>query len=205
MKYNPEKHHRRSIRLQGYDYSSSGAYFITLCTHQRHCLLGEVIDDEIQLHEFGRIVRAHWLKLPNHHPHLQLDEFVVMPNHIHGILVLTNTSVGAGFDHEIPCESHYPSAKPAPTHPPSITNNPSVQPGIIKYHGIPEIIRGFKTFSARRINQIRNTPGTPVWQRNYYEHIIRNEAALQHIQHYIHTNALSWRQDQLHPDVHSKW
>ena len=210
MKYDPQKHHRRSIRLQGYDYTSPGAYFITICTHQRQCLFGEIVDGEMQLNEFGIVARSHWMKLPQHHSHLQLDAFVVMPNHVHGILVLTDR-VGAGFDTGIGCTDTL-SAKPAPT-------DVSVS---TKRHGIPEIIRGFKTFSARRINQMRkvgagfdtgigctNTlsakPAPTVWQRNYYEHIIRNDIALAHIQQYIDNNPRSWQQDQLHPNNPSKW
>ena len=91
MKYDPQKHHRRSIRLKGHDYTSPGAYFITICTHQRQCLFGEIVDGEMQLNEFGKWVDACWQRLPTHFPHLQLDRFVVMPNHIHGILTLTHT------------------------------------------------------------------------------------------------------------------
>jgi putative transposase len=82
MRYNPDKHHRRSIRLKGYDYTSAGAYFITICTHQRECLLGEIVECEMGLSESGDVVRSHWLKLPQYHAHLRLDAFVVMPNHI---------------------------------------------------------------------------------------------------------------------------
>ncbi|WP_199322582.1 transposase [Leptolyngbya sp. FACHB-321] len=96
MKYDPEKHHRRdakrrqrrTIRLQGYDYASAGLYFITICTHQRQCLLGEIVEGEMQLNDFGQVARSHWMSLPKYHSHLQLDAFVVMPNHVHGILAL---------------------------------------------------------------------------------------------------------------------
>ena len=88
MKYNPDKHHRRSIRLQGYDYSQRGAYFITLCTKNREHLFGEILNGEIQLNEFGKITQQCWLEIPNHFPHVQLDKYIIMPNHIHGIIVL---------------------------------------------------------------------------------------------------------------------
>lgn len=195
MKYDPEKHHRQSLRLKGYDYTSAGMYFITICTHQRQCLFGEIVAGEMQLSNDGKIVRSHWLKLPKYHPHLQLDAFVVMPNHFHGILVLTDTSVGAGLAGNQSMRTEKPETKPAPTHIAAPTN----------HHGIPEIIRGFKTFSARRINQRQKVSGVPVWQRNYYEHIIRNETSLQRLQQYIHNNPFSWQEDQLHPDVPSKW
>jgi putative transposase len=190
VKYDPAKHHRRSIRLKGYDYTTAGAYFITICTHHRECLFGEIVDGVMQLNRFGQIVRSYWVKLPQYHAHLQLDIFVVMPNHVHGILVLTASNVGAGFGVKSTTLTDELLAKPAPTEEWEPTDR----------HGIPEIIRGFKTFSARRINQIRKIQGLPVWQRNYYEHIIRDEKSLQLIQQYIDNNPSSWQQDQLHPN-----
>lgn len=189
MKYNPGKHHRRSLRLKGYDYSSPGAYFITICTHQRECLFGEIVDGEMQLNPLGHVVRSHWLKLQTYHSHLQLDAWVVMPNHVHAILIVTHGEVGAGLAENISVEPINLISKPTPT----------------GHHGIPEIIRGFKTFSARRINEIRKIRRVPVWQRNYYEHIIRNEESLQHIRQYVQDNAIAWQHDQLHPDNPSKW
>jgi hypothetical protein len=90
VKYNPDKHHRKSIRLKGYDYASPGAYFITLCTHQRQCLFGAVVDGEMQLNAVGQMANACWQRLPSSFPHLVLDALIVMPNHVHGILILTN-------------------------------------------------------------------------------------------------------------------
>ncbi|MCP9469504.1 MAG: hypothetical protein NNA31_05825 [Nitrospira sp.] len=104
MKYDPEKHHRRSIRLKGYDYSQDGAYFVTICTHNRVCLFGEVVDGELRLNELGEIVAWTWRDLPNHVPNVELDAFVVMPNHVHGIVVIpaapedTVAVVGAGSE-----------------------------------------------------------------------------------------------------------
>lgn len=144
----------------------------------------------MRLNQLGHIARSHWLKLPQHHSHLQLDAFVMMPNHIHGILVLNNILVGAGLADHLTVELMTLTPKPALTDVPVHTN----------YRGISEIIRGFKTFSARRINQIRKVKNVAVWQRNYYEHIIRNEASLQQIRQYIQNNPLSWHQDQLHPE-----
>ncbi len=189
MPYNPTHHHRRSIRLKGYNYSTPGAYFITLCTHQRQCLFGDIVDGEMRLNTLGNIARSHWQNLSRHHPHLQLDEFVIMPNHVHGILVISDTPVGAGLADSPSVRTVSLTTKPAPTNAARCTDRP----------GIPDIIRGFKTFSARRINQIRNALGTPVWQRNYYEHIIRNEDALQMIRAYVQTNPQAWTSDRLHP------
>ena len=169
--YNPDKHHRRSIRLRGYDYSQSGAYYITTCTHNRRCLFGKIADGEMRLNDVGQLVQRVWDGLPEHYPHVELDAFVMMPNHVHGIVVLTGTGL-----------------KPTPT----AATRPMRQ-------GLPEIIRAFKTFSARRINDFRHTPGTPVWQRNYYEHIIRNEDALNRIRQYIADNPDNWAEDRENP------
>lgn len=198
MKYDPNKHHRHSTRLKQYDYTASGAYFITLCTHQRECLFGEIVDGSMQLNPLGLVVEAHWQNLSKYHPRLRLDEFVVMPNHMHGILFLVNEvdpAVGAGFGDHLDGLTDNTLAKPAPTDAALLTQG----------HSISEIIRGFKTFSARQINQIRHIKGVPVWQRNYYDRIIRNEASLQQIRQYIQNNPLSWQQDQLHPDRSSQW
>jgi putative transposase len=99
MTYDPEKHHRRSIRLKGYDYTQPGAYFITICTQGRECLFGEIIDGEMHLNEAGQIVVQTWQDLPNHISNVQLDAFVVMPNHVHGIIIITDRAggIGAGF------------------------------------------------------------------------------------------------------------
>jgi len=182
-------------------------------------LFGEIVDGEMRLNKLGEIVRSHWMKLPQHHAHLQLDAFIVMPNHVHGILVLTDDPVGAGSADRVSVEPMRVTSKPAlpgsadrvSVEPMRVTSKPAL-PGSAdrvstptNRHGISEMIRQFKTFSARRINRIRNVKGLPVWQRNYYEYIIRNDVALQHIQQYIHNNPLSWQQDQLHPTNPSKW
>lgn len=190
VKYDPNKHHRRSTRLKNYDYTTPGAYFITICTHQRECLFGEIVDREMQLNRLGVVVAAHWKNLPKYHPRLRLDEFVVMPNHVHGIMFLTDPFVGAGFSDHLDGLTDNTLAKPAPTDAALPTQG----------HSISEITRGFKTFSSRQINQIRRAQGVPVWQRNYYDRIIRDEISLQQIRQYIVNNPPSWQQDQLHPD-----
>ena len=149
-----EQNRRKSIRLPSYDYAEAGAYFITVCTFNRDCLLGEILEHEMALNWAGRIVLECWNDLVNHYPYIETDEFVVMPNHVHGIVVLadelrtsvTADNVGAGL-------------KPAPT----------------RRHALPEIVRAFKSFSSRRINVQRGSTGVPVWQRNYYERVIRSE------------------------------
>ncbi len=168
MKYDPDKHHRCSIRLKGYNYSQAGAYFITICTWQRQHLFGAIANGEMQLNDYGNITRFYWHNLLKHHSYLELDEFIIMPNHLHGLLVLTDDS----------CKKRY---------------------------GIPEIIRGFKTFSARRINKNRRLTGVSVWQRGYYEHIVRNEASLMAIRKYILNNPLSWEKAELYLDNPNEW
>ncbi len=169
---------RRSIRLPSYDYGRPGSYFVTVCTNQRLCLFGEVVGGEVNLSPYGGVVMNCWHDLVNHYAHVELDAFVVMPNHIHGIIVLTDvdsrTDVGAGL-------------KPAPTTARS------------RSYGLPEIVRAFKTFSSRRINEARGTPGESVWQRNYFERVIRDEAELDRTREYIGGNPASWSRDPENP------
>ena len=165
MKYDPKIHHRRSIRLQQYDYSQEGYYFVTICTKNHQCYFGKIVDGGIILNDAGTIVQQCWNDLPNHYGNCILDVFLIMPDHVHGIVIIDNAiGVGAGL-------------KPAPTN------------GYLKRHGLFEIIRGFKTFSARKINVSQNLFHFQ-WQRNYYEHIIRNEKALYKIRQYIRNNPL---------------
>lgn len=169
MKYELNTHHRHSIRLKGYDYTQAGAYFVTICTWQRQSLLGAIANGEMQLSDYGKVACFYWLNLLKYHHHLELDQFVIMPNHIDGILVLADDAA---------CQ---------------------------KRHGLPEIIRGFKTFSARHINRMRRMAGVSVWQRGYYEHIIRHEESLTAIREYIIKNPLSWEKDELYPKNPKEW
>jgi REP element-mobilizing transposase RayT len=171
MKFDPQKHHRRSIRLKGYDYSQSGAYFVTIVVWQRECLLGEIVDGEMRLNEFGKIVERAWFDLPKHYPHVKLGTFCIMPNHVHAVIVLIETVVGAGL-------------RPAPAE---------------ARHPLSEIVRAFKSFSARRINELRKSQGIPVWQRNYYERIIRNDQEHNRIHSYIEANPARWVEDDQNP------
>ncbi|HOX40039.1 MAG TPA: transposase [Candidatus Brocadiia bacterium] len=171
MAYDKEKHHRHSIRLPGYDYSQIGMYFVTICAHERQCSFGRIMDGVIQMNATGRMIWETWDNLPRHYPHMEPDAFMVMPNHVHAIILLTD-AVGAGL-------------KPAPT--------------AIRY-SLSEIVRGFKTFSARQINQSRGTLGVPVWQRGYYEHVIRNEHEWSRVRDYIETNPARWAEDRENPE-----
>lgn len=194
MPYHPDQHHRRSYRLQGYDYSAPGAYFITLCTYQRQCLFGDIIDGQMQPNDFGQIVAEEWQKSSDIRQEIELDEWVLMPNHFHGIVWITSPDspmdVGAHRRAPLRTQSHpHQSAGIAERKPKSLSS----------------LVAGFKAITTKRINQLRNAPGTPVWQRNYYDHIIRNQDALQTIQQYVQTNPQKWQIDQLHPEIPSKW
>ncbi|MEM7772159.1 MAG: transposase [Cyanobacteria bacterium P01_E01_bin.6] len=200
MKYDSARHRRRSIRLKGYDYKAPGAYFITICTHQRERLFGEVVDGEMQLNRLGERVHACWLQLPNHFSRLQLDAYVVMPNHIHGILMLTDPSDGDcrgdAFDHKFSglTKTCFPNASPLR----DSCNDHGDRPNGTRPGSISAIVQNFKSISTRRINQIRHTPGTPIWQRNFYEHVVRNNTSMQVIRRYIQNNPASWKNDSLH-------
>jgi REP element-mobilizing transposase RayT len=167
MELHDKLHNRRSIRLPGYDYAQAGAYFITICSYDRLELFGEIIDGTMRLSEFGSVVKSAWDDLPSHYSHVITDAIIIMPNHIHGIVVL----VGAGL-------------KPAPTK--------AIESMGPKKHALPEIIRGLKTFSSRRINERRHTLGIPVWQRGYFEHVIRDDGSINRIREYIAQNPMHW-------------
>ena len=163
MGYNPEIHHRNSIRLKDFDYSSPGAYFVTCVMQDRLNLLGEIIDAGVKLNQFGNLVSTEWLRLPQRFPGIEIDEVVVMPNHIHGIVILTDL-------------------KPD--------------------WNLAVIVGSFKSSTARLINAYRKSRGNPVWQRNYYEHIIRNEEDLNRIREYIRDNPINWMQDEEYQKDH---
>jgi putative transposase len=139
-------HDRRSLRLDGYDYAQAGAYFVTICTQNRMCLFGDIVDVEMQLNAYGSAVREEWLRTAELRHNVELDVFTIVPNHLHGIVVITD---GRG------------TARRAPTE----------QFGKPVANSIPTIVRAFKSASSKRLNQMRSAPGTPIWQRNYYEHV----------------------------------
>ena len=177
--YSLKKYHRRSIRLKGYDYSQEGSYFLTLRTSQGKNLFGEIIDGEMVLNEYGIIVQDEWLKTEIIRAEIVLDEYVIMPNHFHAIVSIyrdTNTSVA----HTIPAATY--------------TNCSLMKslPGGPKQKSIGALMSGFKSVVTKRVNEIRQTPGCPVWLRNYYEHIIRNEEDLNRIRQYIINNPVKW-------------
>jgi len=179
MKYDPNKHHRRSIRLKGYDYTQPGAYFVTICTYQREILFGEIVDGKMLLNPCGDIARDEWFKTAQIRENVQLhpDEFMIMPNHLHGIIRIVEPDVRA-------------RRRRAPTH--ESFGNPVSG-------SIPTIVRSYKSSVTKRINLLLNSPGAPLWQRNYYEHIVRNQGELNAIRGYIQNNPLKWEIDQDNP------
>jgi putative transposase len=173
----PAPHRRRSTRLQGYDYSSAGAYFMTICTRNRECLFGEIVGATMHLNNAGTIVQQCWLDIPIHFPHTQLDEYIIMPNHIHGIICIENAVGAKNF-------SPLPIRQPRPR-------------GTSKTIG--SIVRGFKIGVTKWIRQY--TSSNDVWQRNYWEHIIRDDAKLHSIREYINNNPAQWELDELYAET----
>ncbi|GAC1394894.1 MAG: transposase [Chloroflexota bacterium] len=283
-------HHRRSVRLRNYDYGQQGAYFLTICTHERACLLGEVVSGQVILGEAGRLVEEAWLQTPTLRPNIFLDACVVMPNHLHAIAVIltpasenraladaqassaaqsaarTSREVGrnrgdrghraggvyqdgggdraGGVYQYAPTEargraSRKNAGRPTPTPSPDQPLQPAAPPrrGVSIYapvspisvgvpvppyapasppspaprspaksrprlspsHTIGALVRGFKAATTARVNTLRNSPGVPFWQRNYYEHIIRDDADLERIRAYVAANPARWTEDSLHP------
>lgn len=175
--------HRKSIRLKGYDYSQEGAYFITICTYNRECILGNVVNGKMQLNKYGEIVETEWLRTAKMRDNVELDVYIIMPNHLHGILFIVDKC--RGTMHRAPTTNHIPKYESF---------------GKPVSGSIPTIIRGFKSAVTKQINEIRHIADVPVWQRNYYEHIIRYEEELNKIREYIINNPLKWELDIENPD-----
>jgi REP element-mobilizing transposase RayT len=156
---------RKRNRLKDYNYSQDGYYFVTICTKDRREFFGGVAEGKMSLNKHGEIVNQCWYELPKHYLNCSLDSFVIMPNHVHGIIVINNENiVGNGL-------------KPFPT------------------YGLSEIIRGFKTFSSRTINEMIKGGSKFQWQKSFYDHVIRDEKSLHNLRHYITFNSLKWELD----------
>jgi len=189
MKYNPEIHHRRSIRLKGYDYTQPGAYFVTFCTYQRAEIFGSIINGEMKLSVLGEIVREEWLRSAEIRKEIQIfdDEFVVMPNHLHGV----NWIVDVGADGVRPTDDASVKTErmaSAPTHQDARRASLRRAP-----RSLGSFIAGFKASVTSRAGRELNMAG--IWQRNYYEHIIRNDRELNNIEWYIVNNPINWQLD----------
>jgi len=210
MTYNPQVHHRRSIRLKEYDYTQPGAYFVTICAWHRECLFGDIVDGAVCLNPAGRMVNAQWQRLAHRFPNIRLDAFVIMPNHVHGIIIIdpvgaTRPSPDRTLDGKDPGPDQARVSDDGSPLQPTRNNAGSPQPPV-RANGPPSgslgaMIGQFKSRATRRIWALPGVGQPPVWQRNYYEHIIRNEMEWERIQKYIVENPAMWLKDQLHPSA----
>lgn len=230
MTYHPNQHHRRSIRLKAFDYAQAGAHFVTVVTDDRACLFGRVIDGSVRLSDGGLAAQACWLAIPAHYPFVQLDAFVVMPNHVHGVIVITSHGTCVGTDRDGPNvpmgadaagprdaggarDRHGPNDPPGGHHSVGGTNdaagaNASVV-GANDYSPLPRrsfrspsktvgsVVRGFKIGVTKWFRA--HTDVQRVWQRNYHEHVIRDEASWRRIRDYIAANPARWTTDADYP------
>jgi len=185
-KFDPQKHHRRSIRLKGFDYSSEGAYYVTIVAQGRECLFGEIVDGEMRLNEYGKIVQKWWNEIPIHFPNVELGAFIIMPNHVHGIIYIIEERRG-----EVLSPRNNPNANNLNA------NNKGGETPPLRKPTLGQIVAYFKYQSTKEMNRIE-TPNaiTRFWQRNYYEHIIRNEKELQQKTDYILDNPSRWDEDE---------
>ena len=175
MIYEPQKHQRRSVQLANYNYAESGAYFVTIVVQNRRCIFGEVVDGKIELNGLGQIVTDEWERSHHIRKEIELDRFVVMPNHLHGIVMIR--PVGAT------------GRSPSPS-------------GPLK-RSLGAFVAGFKSAVTIRINQLRAPPGLSLWQRNYYEHVIRDEESLNRVRQYILDDPARWSLDPENPTATS--
>jgi len=185
MKYNPDIHHRRSVRLTGYDYSQPGYYFVTICTQNGRPLFGEIQKGAMILNDAGKMIGRWWNELKNKYANIEIDEYVVMPNHCHGIINIVGTVVGADL-----CVCPGPEKKGEHAGSP------------LQEWPIYKMIQWFKTMTTNEyIRNVKQNHWKPfdgkLWQRNYYEQIVRNETSLQRIRKYIVNNPCQWQQDEL--------
>jgi putative transposase len=185
MNYDPTFHHRRSIRIPDYDYSQPGKYFITLITKHRECTLGKVIFGKNQLNEAGKIVASIWKSLPERYPQIDLGESVVMPNHFHFVITIQPGKSVVPIENE--GQNIYNMGG---------FHNPVKDQYDRRRMTIPLVVGYLKMNSAGRINSLTGCSGSSVWQRDYYEHIIRDEVEDRHITEYIRHNPVHWEEDE---------
>jgi putative transposase len=191
VRHDPDKHHRRSIRLKEYDYSQPRAYFVTICTRERECLFDHVVNGEMQLNDAGEITRRCFKDIPVHFPFVELDAFVVMPNHVHGVIMIQ----GRGEASVVPqttCAVKTQCRRGERSFAPTTTTTPK-SPS----RTIGSIVRGFKIGVTKWFRA--NTNVHSVWQRGYYEHVVRDEDELEAIREYIQGNPARWDEDDNNP------
>ena len=175
---------RKHIRYRDYDYSNPGAYFVTICTRKMKCVFGNISNEKMILSHIGKIAERIWCEIPNHFQNVNLDEYVIMPNHIHGIIIILNE------EKNIPLTDGKGDACIAPT-----VNKCGPKP-----KSLGAIVGTFKSAVTKRVNEIHGKPGKTIWQRNYYDRIIRNEKEYHRIQEYIVNNPRYWDWDKINPD-----
>ncbi len=204
MKYNPTIHHRRSIRLKGYDYSQNGAYFITICVQNRESLFGEIIDGDMKLNDPGKMIDIQWNELKNRFKNIELDEYVIMPNHFHGIISIVNDEIFVGAHVGAPLVGALDGNDGGNSN--AGAGGAGIKPARTDRKNqnatIGDIIGAFKSIATHEyINGVKNNNWQSfdgkLWQRNYYEIIIRNENSLEKIRKYIRNNPRNWKSDKL--------
>ena len=193
MRYDRFKHRRRSIRLKGWDYSRPGMYYVTICTKKKICLFGEINNGKMVTNLFGRIVEDGWKALEMQYFYVQLDEFQIMPNHLHGIIMYHKM---ADVIARVGCRG---VSRNAPTYgiqtfPNQIRTLPDNKN--FKRKPLGRLIGAFKTMTSKHINTINGNPGDVIWQRDMYERVIRDENELQRIRKYIKDNPSNWDDDE---------
>jgi putative transposase len=187
MQFDPQKHHRRSIRLKGYDYAQPGAYFVTICTYQRQCWFGDICDGRMCLNHIGYIVAQEWVRSSHIRQEIELDEWVIMPNHLHGIVFITDINT---VGNTVGAQGRAPLHLPTTSNPVAVHRQP---------RSLSSFVAGFKSAVTKGINIIREAPSLPIWQRNYHESIVRDEKSLHTIRQYIVNNPQRWADDPENP------
>jgi len=191
MPYNPSLHNRHSIRLQGYDYSQSGAYFITICTDKKKNYFGEIVNGDVKLNLEGQYAFHQWKMIPQRFGNVEVDEFIIMPNHIHGIIVI-RSGRGEGSDNKDLSGKQRLLSDPSPLQAHEKIQLNGTVPG-----SIGAIVQNFKSNISRKINALPKMQGVTIWQKNFYDHIIRDEEDYARIVEYIRNNPRDWEQDEL--------
>lgn len=213
-KFDPQKHQRKSTRLQGYDYSQAGAYFVTIVAWQRECLFGEIVGGEMRLNQYGEIIQKWWDEIPVHFPNVEIGAFIIMPNHVHGILIITDDRRGA-----VPAPSNEPNLnlmKTSQEYGETIRQDETTERDVSSQLGgdvwkrgggtpplhhhrrtLGQIVAYFKYQSTKEMNALDGSGMiTKFWQRNYHDRIIRNEREMDNIWRYIEANPSAWEDDE---------
>ncbi len=205
-KYNPNIHHRRSIRLKGYDYSQAGLYFITICLKNRECLFGEITNGTLKLNDAGQMIEKWYVELENKFPDIKCHEMIIMPNHFH--CIVENVGADLRVCPNTPATAHRAITKDCPNKPQLHTMPPLGKQTISGEHvGSPlhRVVQWFKTMTTNEyIRSVKTLDWKPfdgkLWQRNYWEHIIRNEQSYNTISEYIKNNAANWQNDKFNAE-----